>query len=421
MNSYKKRIVDEQLAFYLETFGAVLVRGPKWCGKTTTAEQQAKSVLKMQDNRHAKDYLLAAETDVSLILQGERPHLIDEWQVAPVIWDAVRTSVDEEGVEGMYILTGSRVPAEDSYRHSGAGRIGTLFMYPMSLMESGEATGEISLRRLFDGNQTFEGQQSNLSIQGLAESLCRGGWPANLGLEYRKAALKLRSYLDLIYESDDLSLKKYAKNIEVARLIVKSYSRNVSSLTDLKTIYKDVVKNDLSISESQFFDYISALQNVYLIEDVPAWSPAIRSKTAIRSMSKKELIDPSIAALSLGITPSNFMDDFETFGFLFENLCMRDLRVYASALNGSIHYYRDRYGLEADAVIRLEDGRYALVEIKLGEKGVEEGARHLCELEKLLVEKDYASPVFKMILTGGKLAYTRKDGVKVVPIGCLGV
>lgn len=417
---YRKRIVDGQLDLYLETFGAVLLRGPKWCGKTTTAEQKAKSVIKMQDKNHARDYLLAAETNVSLILEGERPRLIDEWQVAPAIWDAVRTGVDEERNKGMYILTGSRVPYENSYQHSGAGRIGTLFMYPMTLQESGDSNATISIEKIFNKEESIDGKKSSLSIKDLAYAICRGGWPDNIGAEYKKCALKLRSYLDLIYESDDLSLKKYAKNVDVAKNIIRSYARNISTLAEMKTIYQDVAKNDISISHEQFSDYITALQNTYLIEDVPAWNPSIRSKTAIRATPKRELIDPSIAALYMGITPTNFIDDFNTFGFLFESLCIRDLRVYASNIGGKIQYYHDRYGLEADAVIILDDGRYGIIEIKLGISGIEEGAQHLCKLEQLISDANLKCPTFKMVITGGELAYTRSDGVLVVPIGCLG-
>ena len=418
-NKYISRIVDSNLSFYLETFGAVLLRGPKWCGKTTTAEQHARSIIKMQDKNKSKDYLLAAQTDISLILNGEQPRLIDEWQVVPAIWDAVRTSVDEEHKKGMYILTGSRVPAENSFQHSGAGRIGTLFMYPMSLYESGDSNGRISLSELFDIKTKIDGIDTELSIQKLAEALCRGGWPDNAGEEYRKCAVKLRSYLDRIYESDDLSLKKYAKKVEVAKNIVRSYARNISTSADLKSIYQDVLKNDVSISESQIYDYISALENVYIIEDMPAWNPAVRSKSAIRSTPKRELIDPSIAALYLGITPYNFVDDFNTFGFLFESLCIRDLRIYSSAMDGKVSYYRDRYGLEADAVVHLDDGRYCIIEIKLGSAAIEKGAESLCELERLIENNGLKKPSFKMILTGGNLAYTRKDGVMVIPIGCL--
>ncbi len=417
MSQYLSRILDNTLELYLDTFGAVLIRGPKWCGKTTTAEKHAKSVIKMQDPMKSNDYIEAAATNISLILNGEHPRLIDEWQVAPKIWDAVRTDVDDQGSTGMYILTGSRVPAEGSYLHSGAGRIGTLFMHPMSLFESGDSNGSISLRQLF-AQEDVEGK-SSLSIDDLAYCVCRGGWPANIGLEYRKCALKLRSYLDLIYESNDLTLKKYAKNIDIAKNIIHSYSRNISTTAELKTIYDDVSKKDADVSESKFYDYINALKNAYILDDVQAWNPSIRSKTAIRSSPKRELIDPSIAALYLGITPDNFVDDFRTFGLLFESMCVRDLKVYASDLGGRVYYYRDRYGLEADAVITLDDGRYGLIEIKLGTKGVEEGAQNLCKLEELIQSAEIKPPSFKAVITGGELAYKRADGVFVIPIGCL--
>jgi hypothetical protein len=417
--TYKKRIIDDQLSFYLETFGAVLLRGPKWCGKTTTAERQAKSVIKMQDKKKSKDYILAAQTDVSIILDGDSPRLIDEWQVVPSIWDAVRTTVDEERKKGMYILTGSRIPAENSCQHSGAGRIGTLFMYTMSLFESEDSNGSISLKDLFNHNVKIDGAESQLTISKLADALCCGGWPDNLGNDYRKCALKLRSYLDLIYESDDLSLKKYAKRIDIAKNIVRSYSRNISTLADTKSIYQDVLRNNVSISESQIYDYINALENVYIIEDVPAWNPSLRSKTAIRSTPKREITDPSIAALYLGITPYNYVDDFYTFGFLFESLCIRDLRIYSSSLDGKVCYYRDRYGLEADAVVILDDGRYGIIEIKLGSAEIDRGAENLCKLEGIILEAGFKKPSFKMVLTGGNLAYTRRDGVIIVPIGCL--
>jgi len=416
---YINRIIDKEIKVYLETFGAILIRGPKWCGKTTTAEQFAKSVIKMQDSLKSKEYIAAADTDISLILRGDNPRLIDEWQVYPNIWNAVRNDVDVKNKEGLYILTGSRVPKDDEYRHSGAGRIGALFMYPMSLAESGDSNSSISLEKLFKKEENINGKKSKLTVDDLAYCLCRGGWPANFGLDYQKCALRIKSYLDLIYESDDLELKKYAKDVEVAKNIIKSYSRNISTLTDLKTIYKDTTKNDISISESQFYDYINALKNNYLIEDVAAWSPNIRSKTAIRTTPKKELIDPSIAALYLGITPDNYVENYKTFGFLFESLCIRDLRVYASSLGGKVYYYHDRNGLEVDAVIVLDDGRYGLVEIKLASKEIEEASIRFEEFERVLDSVNYKKPSFKMVLTAGELAYTKENGTLIIPIGCL--
>ncbi|WII07293.1 DUF4143 domain-containing protein [Methanomassiliicoccales archaeon LGM-RCC1] len=419
MEGYMPRIIDNELEFYLDSFGAVLLRGPKWCGKTTTASNIAASTIKMQDPKKSKDYIAAAEADVSLILEGEQPRLIDEWQVSPVIWDAVRSNVDEGGKNGQFILTGSRIPSEDSIQHSGAGRIGVLDMYPMSLYESKDSNGKVSLKALFDGD--FQnGVKSDLSVKKIAECLCRGGWPANMGLSYRKCAIRIKSYLDLIYESDDVSLRKYAKDPATAKEIIRSYARNVSSMATMKTMVADVVKNDVSISSDRFADYLAALRGVFLIEDVPAWNPQIRSKDAIRAGPKRELIDPSIAAYYLGITPDNFVDDFNTFGLLFESLCIRDLRVYSSSLSGEVLYYHDKYGLEADAVVRLDDGRYGVIEVKLGSKDIDEGAENLCKLESLLEEHEMKLPSFKMVLTGTELAYQRDDGVYVVPIGCLG-
>lgn len=413
------RIIDDELEFYLDTFGAVLLRGPKWCGKTTTASNIAASIIKMQDPKRSKDYIAAAEADVSLILEGEQPRLIDEWQVSPAIWDAVRSNVDDDKRNGQFILTGSRIPPENSIQHSGAGRIGVLDMYPMSLYESKDSSGKISLESLFNGD--FQsGVKSDLSVRKIAECLCRGGWPANMGLDYRKCAIRIRSYLDLIYESDDISLKKYAKDPSVAREIIKSYSRNISSMATMTTLTADVVKNDVAISSDRFADYLAALRGVFLVKDVPAWNPQIRSKDAMRAGPKRELIDPSIAAYYLGITPDNFIEDFNTFGLLFESLCIRDLRVYSSSLSGEVLYYHDKYGLEADAVVRLDDGRYGIIEVKLGSKDIEEGAANLCKLEKLLEEHGMKMPSFKMVITGTELSYQRDDGVYVVPIGCLG-
>ena len=419
MDGYIPRIIDSELEFYLDTFGAVLLRGPKWCGKTTTASNIAASVIKMQDPKKSRDYIAAAETDVSLILDGEQPRLIGEWQVSPDIWDAVRSSVDEDGRNGQYILTGSRIPSENSTQHSGAGRIGVLDMYPMSLFESKDSNGKVSLKSLFD-EEFQSGAKSDLSVKRIAECLCRGGWPANIGLDYRKCAIRIKSYLDLIYGSDDISLKKYAKDPATAKEIIRSYSRNISSLATMATLIADVVKNDAAVSSDKFSDYLAALRRVFLIDDVPAWNPQIRSKDAIRARPKRELIDPSIAAYYLGITPDNFIEDFNTFGLLFESLCIRDLRVYSSALSGEVLYYHDRYGLEADAVVRLDDGRYGIIEIKLGSKEIDDGAENLCKLERLLEEHKMKAPSFKMVITGTELSYKRDDGVYVVPLGCLG-
>ncbi len=419
MAEYLERIIDEGLDFYLDTFGAVLIRGPKWCGKTTTAKRHAKSLIKMQDAENSMSYKTAANYNVSLILKGETPRLIDEWQTVPEVWDAIRSSIDDDSTAGRFILTGSRTPSEGSIQHSGAGRFGVLDMYPMTLYESKDSNGSVSLSGLFDGKAISE-STSQLTIDGIVSCICRGGWPANLGLDYQKYSIRLRSYLDLIYDSDDIYLKKYAKSPSVVKDIVRSYSRNISSTASMRTIYEDVSKGDITLSESAFFDYISSLKNAYLIDDIPAWSPNLRSKTAIRTTSKRNLVDPSIAALYLGVTPQNYVEDFNTVGLLFESLCMRDLKAYASRIGGKVLYYRDKYGLETDAVITLDDGRYGLIEVKLGNKWIDEGRKNLNKLESLLLEKGHRAPSFKMVLTGTELAYTTDDGVNVVPVGCLG-
>ena len=419
MAEYLKRILDDELDFYLDTFGAVLLRGPKWCGKTTTAERHAKSTVKMLEYGKTDERIKMANTDIGLILDGEQPRLIDEWQVAPAIWDNVRSLVDSDNTPGQFILTGSRIPAENSHRHSGAGRFGVLNMYPMSLFESRDSNGKISLKRMMDGAE-IDACKSPLTVKHAAECLCRGGWPANLGMDCRKYSVKLKSYMDLIYESDDISLKKYAKDVNVAKEIVRSYSRNVSTLASMKTIYNDVIKGDISISEAKFFDYVASLRNTYVICDVPAWNPSVRSKDSMRSTPKRELVDPSIAALYLGMTPENFTDDFNTFGLLFESMCIRDLRAYSSIFDGEVLYYHDKYGLETDAVIKSFDGRYGLAEIKLGSNEIDNGAENLCKLEDLLEKNGFKKPSFKMVLTCTETSYRRQDGVCVVPVGCLG-
>lgn len=416
---YLKRILDNTLSIYLETFGAVLIEGPKWCGKTTTAELRSKSVLKLQDVRKSQDYLKLADIDPNILLKGENPRLIDEWQMAPVLWDAVRAEVDERNEEGLFILTGSTIPNDDATMHTGTGRIARLLMRPLSLFESLESNGKISLFDLFSNTCEIDGIRSQLTIEGIAFAICRGGWPSSIGKSERSALLIIADYLNSLCESDVSRVDGVEKNPKKVKSIIRSYSRNISSLVSNTTILKDVRANDTQISEPTMYSYFNALTRLYVIEDVLAWNPSIRSKTVIRSSNKKMFIDPSLAAASLVLTPNSLLDDLNTFGFLFEALCIRDLRIYSQELGGGIYYYHDRYGLECDAVIRLNDGRYALVEIKLGSKEIDEGAAHLIKIEQLLTEHKMKKPSFLMILTGNKIAYTRKDGVMVVPIGCL--
>ncbi len=424
---YLSRIIDKELEKYLEAFGAVSIIGPKWCGKTTSGEQKAKSILKLQDPDKSVGYLVTAENKPSLLLIGDNPRLIDEWQMAPVLWDAIRSSVDERNEEGLYILTGSTTIDESQISHSGTGRIARLKMYPMSLYESAESNGKVSLEQLFNNHEySIDGIQSDLSLENLIFAACRGGWPSSLGLKNDSAKLLIsKAYIDNIIESDVSTVDGKSKDPQKVRYLLRSYARNIATQATNKTIIDDINAN-INLSESLYYEYIKALTRLFVIEDVPAWNPNIRSKTVIRSLNKKMFIDPSIAVASLDSSPNILMNDFNTFGFIFENLCTRDLKVYASALGGQISYYRDRLGLEVDAVLHLRDERYALIEFKLGSKQIDEGASHLLEVVKLIKESNLNNknskikePALLMIITGEGMAYTRNDGVKIIPIGCL--
>ena len=427
MKNYLPRIIDEILKERLDAVGAVLLAGPKWCGKTTTATEQAKSVLKLQDPDKIKGYLATAEVKPSVLLKGEKPRLIDEWQMAPVLWDAVRNAVDEENKEGLFILTGSTSVDDSKIMHSGTGRISRMVMYTMSLYESGESNGKISLSELFENKDIdIDGVMSELSIEELIFAACRGGWPSSLNKKTDKAKLfEAYNYIGNICDSDASTVDGVKKSPERVRAVLQSYARNISTLATDNSILEDVCANYSDISIPTLNSYIGALERLYVIEDVKAWCPAIRSKTAIRSCKKREFTDPSIAVAALGLTPERLMMDFYTFGFIFECLCIRDLKIYSTMMDGRVSYYHDRYGLEADAVLHLSDGRYALIEFKLGGSRIEEGATHLLELQALIkkanVEKKakLKEPDLLIVLTGGEMAYERPDGVKIIPIGCL--
>ena len=426
---YLHRIADEMLSLRLEAFGAVQITGPKWCGKTTTAERRAASVIKMQDPDRREGYLATARTKPSLLLKGDTPRLIDEWQVAPVIWDAVRHAVDERRGKGQFILTGSTVIDDEQMMHTGTGRISRMAMYPMSLFESRESNGSVSLRRLFDEpDYDIDGMTSDLSIEKLIFAACRGGWPASLDDDMSDAAKLLiaKDYVDIVCEEDISRVDKVRRNPVMARLILRSYARNLCTLAKKTSMLADVAEEVEAASMPTFNDYVEALEKLYVIDDIEAWSPAIRSKTVIRTGRKRCFADPSIAVAALGASPSSLELDLKTFGFIFECLCFRDLRVYSQALGGRLSYYHDRIGLEADAVLHLDDGRYALIECKLGSGEIEMGAGHLLEIKELVAEKNKTEKQIKMrepdlliVLTGGEMAYTREDGVKVIPIGCL--
>ena len=428
MPEYLPRIVDDELSLRLEAFGATLIVGPKWCGKTTTGEQKAKSILRMQDPDRRDGYLATAATKPSLLLKGANPRLIDEWQVAPVLWDAVRTDVDQRQEEGLFILTGSTSVDNSKIMHSGTGRISRMKMYPMSLFESKESNGEISLKALFDHpNMDIDGIASDLSVEKLIFSACRGGWPAALRRKSDAAKLMIaKDYLNNICESDISTVDGVQRNPTWTNMILRSYARNVSTLAKKTNIYRDVAANADSMTLQTMDTYLNALEKLCVIDDVEAWCPAIRSATTIRSGKKRGFIDPSIPVAALGLTPEYFQSDLKTFGFIFECLCIRDLKVYSQALGGRVSYYHDRMDLEADAVLHLDDGRFALIEFKLGSREIEEGAKHLLQLRELIRkynEKEKQVPLREpdllMVITGGEMAYTREDGVKVVPIGTL--
>lgn len=428
---YLYRVADKMLQERLEAFGAVLIEGPKWTGKTTTAEQHARSVIKLQDPDMADEYLITAATKPSLLLKGEKPRLIDEWQDAPVLWDAVRTAVDNaNGMPGQYILTGSNTVDRTQIRHTGTGRITRMRMYPMSLWESLESSGAVSIHELFDNpDYDIDGASGKLDIPGLIRAACRGGWPATLRMDSKTGMLVAKDYVNSICENDISAVDKKQRNPKIARQIMRSYARNISTLAKKTNILSDVtVAGDIDISINTLDDYIVALEKLFVIQDIDAWCPAIRSKTALRSAPKRCFTDPSIAVASMGIHAEALETQLKTFGFIFEQMCIRDLKAYTADFNSNISYYRDRYGLEADLVLHLEDGRYALIECKLGSREIEEGAEHLLEIKRLVREYNKGEkqvplrePDLLIVLTGGRMAYTRPDGVKVIPLSCLKV
>ncbi len=422
---YRPRIADALLESKLQCFGATQIVGPKGCGKTTTAKMKAKSVVEFQDEDKRDQYLSVADTMPSRLLIGDRPRLFDEWQDAPKLWGAIRKSVDDEQLCGAYILTGS-TSKRIKTPHTGTMRISTLRMYPMSLFESGESNGTVSLKGLFTDPNGFEGCKSELPMNDLIYAICRGGWPAAVIKKSKDASLEIAK--DLYQQTcnrDASSIDDVERNPRWVDAILKSYARNMCTLSKESTIFGDVSSN-WNIGKTTFYDYVSALKRLYIMEDVGAWSPPIRSKTAIRSSKKRYLIDPSLAVAALDVGPDYFDTDFKTLGFLFESLCIRDLRVYSMTQHGTISYYRDRYDLEADAVLHLGDGRYALIEMKLGGNEIEKGAKHLCEIEELIKKHNeneeqvpIRPPDLKIVLTATEYGYRRDDGVLVIPIGCL--
>ena len=422
MKKYRKRIADEILARKLEGKGAVLIEGPKWCGKTTTAEQIAASILYMDEPEKKEQNITMSELNPKRLLKGAAPRLIDEWQIAPKLWDAIRFEVDHRGELGQFVLTGSAVPADTKeITHSGTGRFTRLTMRPMSLYESGDSTGEVSLKDLFDGAAEIDGA-SELDIDRLAFLVCRGGWPQAVDMRDEIALDQAMDYYDAVVRSDINRADGVQKNSEKVHRLMRSYARNQGSQIPNTVLAQDVSANDeVSMSDETVAAYVSALRKIFVVEDMPAWNPNLRFRTAIRSSDTRYYIDPSIAAAALGIGPNDLVNDLKTFGFLFETLCIRDLRVFADSLNGEVYHYRDRDGQECDAVAHLRNGKYGLIEIKLGgDRLIAEGAKSLKAMEAKIDTDKMNAPSFLMVLTGtGDYAYRRQDGVYVVPIGCL--
>lgn len=435
MNGYKNRVADRLLAEKLEAFGAVLIEGPKYCGKTTLATQQARSILSMADTDTLGQNLALARTNISRLLAGETPRLIDEWQIAPQFWDAVRNEVDKRNEDGQFMLTGSAVPPkpkkdesgniieEENIHHTGTGRTSRLRLRTMSLWESEDSTGDVSLEELFINPGTVDGV-SNIDLDRLAYLTCRGGWPKAVLKKSEKAALaQAFDYYDSVVSNDIKRVDDIDRDEELTKRIMRSYARNQGTQATVGTILADIKSNgDERMSDSTVYSYIKALKEIFVIEDSIAWNPNLRSKTAIRTSDTRYFIDPSIATAALGMGPKDLINDMATFGFIFETLAIRDLRVYADALDGKVYHYRDKNNLECDAVIHLRNGSYGLVEVKIGgTEPIREGAESLKTLSSKIDSTRMKTPSFMMVLTGiGNFAYKRpEDGVLVVPIGCL--
>ena len=426
MSEYRNRIADKILQDNLEAAGLVLIEGTKWCGKTTTAEQHAGSIVYMNDPEHSETYLALTQNAPRLLLKGDTPRLIDEWQDTPELWDAARFEVDHrEKKTGQFIFTGSTViPKEklEKIKHSGTGRAAWMTMRPMSLWESGESNGQLSLRALFNGT-TEEAYESNeLDIEQLSWLICRGGWPAALTMTQNGALKQSINYIEAIASRDISDIDEVKREKEFTLRLLRSYARFQGAQAPLTSIYADLKTNaESSMTEETISSYITALKKLFVIEDAPAWNPNLRSKTAIRTSDTRYFVDPSIATAALGVGPEKLIADLNTMGLLFETMCIRDLRVYSEALDGKVYHFRDKNGLECDAVTHLRDGRYGLVEIKLGgQRLIDEGAKTLHTLSGKIDTGKMMPPSFMMVLTGtGAYAYKRKDGIWVVPIGCL--
>jgi len=418
MKEYLPRLIEDTLEKQLRAAGCVVIEGPKWCGKSTTAKRFSNTVIELQRTSVLKQYQTYLTTEEENLFKGEHPILFDEWQKLPELWDQIRWDVDTNGGRGRYILTGSAKPKEDKDRHTGTGRFAKVTMRPMSLYESLESTGEVSLSDLFNGVPKISGN-SKVSFNRIAHLVCRGGWPESVGDDDETALLIAENYFRSLTNADLTDVDEVKRNPERARKILRSYARNISSFASNTTIQNDVSAENGTLDEKTLASYSNALRKLFVIEDLPAWSPKLRSKTVIRTASKRQFVDPSIAAAALGVSPTDLINDINTFGSFFESLGIRDLRVYAGKIGGEVYQYHDSSGLEADAVIHLKNGDWGAAEIKLGGNLIDEAAEKLLKLKQKVDTDHMKEPKFLMVLTGLSYAYRRPDGVYVVPIGCL--
>ncbi len=423
-NNYRPRLIDAELSSRLKSIGAILIEGAKWCGKSTTAAHHSASAVYMDNPQRREQYLLFAEENPDMILDGPTPRLIDEWQIAPKLWDAVRFKVDHRPGMGQFILTGSAKPADRArISHSGTGRFSWLRMRPMSLFESGDSSGKVSIARLFSDSDASVACESDSDLARIAFLVCRGGWPIVADLPEDVALRPAVDYYDAVVNVDIREIDGVYRSVDRAKRLMRSYARFQGTQTPISQIVDDVNGSDSGyIDDKTARNYIEALRMMFVIEDMPAWNPNLKSKTAIRTTETRYFVDPSIAVAALGIGPGDLLNDLKAFGLLFETLCVRDLRVYAQPLGGTVYHYRDKNGLECDAVIHLPNGSYGLVEVKLGgEKQIETGASTLLKLAEKIDFGKMKSPSFLMVLTAvGSFAYRRPDGVLVVPITTLG-
>lgn len=423
MEGYRKRIADDVLQKRLEAKGAVLIEGPKACGKTTTAEMQASSIIYINDPKQFQQNLILSEIDPEVLLEGDNPRLIDEWQLTPKLWDAIRFSIDHRRKFGLYILTGSAVPANtDEIHHTGTGRFSWMKMRPMSLYESGESTGEVSLSSLFNNPETAVRGTASLSLKDIEFLICRGGWPLSLDVSSDVALRQSVDYVDAVINEDISRVDGVKKNTSLVRRLMRVLARNQGTQVTIDSLVKDVSANEtVENSRNTIASYLNALKKIFVIEDMEAWNPKLRSKTAVRTSDTRYFIDPSIATASLRLGPGDLIADIETMGFMFETLAVRDLRVYADAIDADVYHYRDKSNLECDAVVHCRNGKYGLIEIKLGgDSLIDKGVESLLKLRKNIDFEKMSSPSFLMVLTAvGSRAYRRPDGVLVVPIGSL--